>query len=176
MDVVGELAFGTSFGLARSGKDKTGFVPIVTSFNFSSCLGECSCALSSICAQLTVAAAGTQPFMGSLLLSLASKCVLTLAAHDAELTRPERLQGGVEGAQELSRMAWQCVLGRIKEARTADGKPTGNDGRQDILSKLILAKHVDGRPLSDTDVYIASFAVLAAGSDTTAIVRPRLIS
>jgi len=140
MDVVGELAFGTSFGLARSGKDKTGFVPIVTSFNFSSCL------------------AGTQPFMGSLLLSLASK-----------------LQGGVEGAQELSRMAWQCVLGRIKEARTADGKPTGNDGRQDILSKLILAKHVDGRPLSDTDVYIASFAVLAAGSDTTAITMRALI-
>lgn len=55
LDVVGELAFGETFGLCKAGKDTHDFLPALVAFNEGACLS------------------GTQPALGAVLLWLHSK-------------------------------------------------------------------------------------------------------
>ncbi|GAA5905728.1 cytochrome P450 [Sporobolomyces salmoneus] len=105
IDVVGELAFGKSFGLARTGIDKNGLIPMLDAYTTSACLS------------------GTQPLLKPFLHWLTTRRLgaegpqaLGRAAGEAVTRRLREMEKGKEETRK-------DMLGKLINAKNPDGTP-----------------------------------------------------
>ncbi|GAA6053327.1 hypothetical protein JCM3770_004114 [Rhodotorula araucariae] len=108
MDVVGELAFGKTFGLLKAGKDTHGFLPMLEAFVESCCL------------------CGTQPWAGPLLVAF---CNWKVGARGPQALA-EQTSKAVQERFEQLRIAQETgdeprrdMLSKLVTARNPDGTP-----------------------------------------------------
>ncbi|BGO92808.1 hypothetical protein NBRC10512_007927 [Rhodotorula toruloides] len=155
MDVIGELAFGGTFGLCKAGKDTQGFLPMLEAFVDVCCLcGECSF-LYYPSQSADSSCAGTQPWAGLPLIAFCNWKV------------------GAQGPQALASKSSKAVKDRLEQIKKA--YETGDEPRRDMLSKLVMAKNADGSPYSIRQIEVAASSILGAGSDTTAVTMRALL-
>ncbi|BGP28797.1 hypothetical protein JCM10296v2_000533 [Rhodotorula toruloides] len=155
MDVIGELAFGGTFGLCKAGKDTQGFLPMLEAFVDVCCL--CGGYESPYRLLLSVDSsfAGTQPWAGLPLIAFCNWKV------------------GAQGPQALAATSSNAFKDRLEQIKKAH--ETGDEPRRDMLSKLVMAKNADGSPYSIRQIEVAASSILGAGSDTTAITMRALL-
>ncbi|BGP36564.1 hypothetical protein JCM10449v2_000465 [Rhodotorula kratochvilovae] len=108
MDVVGELAFGKTFGLCKAGKDTNGFLPMLEAFVESCCL------------------CGTQPWAGPLLVAF---CNWKVGARGPQALGEQTTKAVQERFEQL-RLAQETgdeprrdMLSKLVTAKNPDGSP-----------------------------------------------------
>ncbi|CEQ40409.1 SPOSA6832_02030, partial [Sporobolomyces salmonicolor] len=174
IDVVGELAFGHTFGalprlsgiassscfsslagLAAAGRDKDSLIPMLDAYSSSACLSDSNpFRLSSSLTSESVFIAGTQPYAKPFL-------------HWC-MTR----QVGAEGPNALGKKAGEAVAKRLEQMREA--ATTGDEPRRDMLSKLVQAKNPDGSPFSVAQVKVQANSILGELSPRPLVMFVRL--
>ncbi|GEM06298.1 cytochrome P450 [Rhodotorula toruloides] len=108
MDVIGELAFGGTFGLCKAGKDTQGFLPMLEAFVDVCCL------------------CGTQPWAGLPLIAFCNWKVgaqgpQALAAKSSKAVKDRLAQ--IKKAYETGDEPRRDMLSKLVMAKNADGSP-----------------------------------------------------
>ena len=139
-DIIGDLAFGSPFGMVNKGKDETevqlipggpiSYAPAVEVLNRR---GEVSSTLGLLPALRPYARYLPDPFFSK----------------------------GVAAVENLTGIAVAAVASRLDAAEKGIA-----DDRNDILSRLLQAKDSSGRPMDRTELTAEALTQLIAGSDT----------
>lgn len=139
-DIIGDLAFGSPFGMVNKGKDETesqlvvggpiSYTPAVEVLNRR---GEISSTLGLLPALRPIARYLPDPFFTK----------------------------GVAAVENLTGIAVAAVASRIDAAEKGV-----DDNRNDILSRLLQAKDANGQPMGRTELTAEALTQLIAGSDT----------
>ncbi|GAA5860277.1 hypothetical protein JCM3774_000367 [Rhodotorula dairenensis] len=146
MDVVGELAFGQSFGLCKAGYDTHKYLPMLDAYAASSCLRFATLLLA-------------QPWARPVL--------------HRWLTRRLGSSGNAALGEKAS-AAVSRRLDEFEGAKSTRRDDTAL--RRDVLSKLLSANHPDGTTFSVAQVKVQANSILGAGSDTTSITFRALLA
>jgi benzoate 4-monooxygenase len=138
-DIIGDLAFGSPFGMVNKGKDETetqlvpggpiSYAPAVDVLNRR---GEISSTLGWLPSLRPIARYLPDPFFSK----------------------------GVAAVENLTGIAVAAVASRL------DAAEQGTDDRNDILSRLLQAKDANGQPMGRTELTAEALTQLIAGSDT----------
>jgi len=139
-DIIGDLAFGSPFGMVSKGKDETesqlvpggpiSYTPAVDVLNRR---GEISSTLGFLPALRPIARYLPDPFFTK----------------------------GVAAVENLTGIAVAAVASRLDAAKKGI-----DDDRNDILSRLLQARDANGHPMGRTELTAEALTQLIAGSDT----------